>query len=170
MAGGRKHMRIFFLFPVFLLSLAALIRMSLVLSGRLKGPLLSTYEPYGEEQPFYPLPMLLFWMGTLIFTSGVLLYGSARGFIGLDLIGFSLWILALLAHYFRGIGMSVMRLLPTLPRWTLRLRDVAGRVERRRVAYMWLRLPRRTRLLYNISDRFFFLWVDLVVMASVGDT
>jgi hypothetical protein len=40
------------------------------------------------------------------------------------------------------------------------------RAERRRLAYMWLRLPAKLRLIYNSNDRAFMEWADMVILST----
>ncbi len=143
----------------------------MVLLGILKGPLLETFQLYGtrEDPDYYPYTAILFWMATLFFAAGTLLFGFSRPFIATDVIALLLWFLSFLTWRFKPSLERVLRYLPTLPRWYVRLKQKTGRVERRRIAYMWLHLPQRTRLIYNTSDRFFFRWAELVILATVND-
>ncbi len=58
----------------------------------------------------------------------------------------------------------------SLPHWYVELRERTTREERRRIAYMWLCLPRSTRLHYNGSDRNFQIWADQVILATISQT
>ena len=51
------------------------------------------------------------------------------------------------------------------PRWYREIVDHTSREERRKLSYMWLGLPMRTRLLYNADHAEFRKWVELVVLS-----
>ena len=52
------------------------------------------------------------------------------------------------------------------PRWYSELNDRTTREERRRLGYMWLRLPISLKMVYDTNDHAFFQWVDLVLVAT----
>lgn len=158
------------LFVLLVASLVFVGRIILVLAGMHKGPLLRVFEPYGFVEPYYnPLPALLFWFGMLLFTTGVLREGIERDFGTTDLFAVFFFTLAWLSVQFNKGLRALLERLPTLPRWYGHLLGIAERVERRRIAYMWLRLPLRLRLLYNTNDRAFFLWAEMVIMATIHE-
>jgi hypothetical protein len=156
---------------LFLISLFAIVRIGLIITGMLKGPVLEAYEVYGEEEPFYyPWAWLVFWIAWIVIWGGVIVNrdlgkNTITNYIGLFLLFIS-WLIYLSKEYVR----KNFTFLPPIPFWYAKLCENTTRYERRRIAYMWLRLPLRTRLLYSASDHFFFLWVDLVVMASVRES
>lgn len=154
---------------VFFAALAFLGRHCLVLFGWLKGPILRECEKYGGDEAYYLalLPLLL-WGGVFTITLGAWL----SAFVGLSfpLTGLGVaMILAALAGYNSPTVAARWHRLVRLPRWYHELLDRTDRYERRRIAYMWLRLPWRARLAYNGDDRAFFVWVDLIVMGTVLD-
>src|SRR5690606_37559229 len=52
-----------------LISLALLIRTVLIAIGLLKGPVLQTFEKYGDDETIYhPMPAMLLWTGMLLIT------------------------------------------------------------------------------------------------------
>lgn len=158
-------------FVVMFISLAGLIRAFLVLTGLHKGPILAMFERYGGDEPFfYPLPGILFWMGILMVSGGFLL----QNWFAIDdtlilMVTFVMLMLAWTAHYVTDHVYQMQDRFPVLPVWYGRLKEETSRKERRRIAYMWLRLPLRTRLLYSANDRAFFLWADLVIAATVRE-
>jgi hypothetical protein len=89
------------------------------------------------------------------------------GAFGITAIHFR--VLAWIAWHFADHVRSHIDFMLVLPIWYAKLRENTTRSEQRRLAYMWLRLPLRTRLLYNASDHYFFLWADLVIAASVRE-
>jgi hypothetical protein len=62
---------------------------------------------------------------------------------------------------------SLLDKLPIYPIWHRKLRDYTSRYERRRIGYLWLRLPPHLRALLNRHDEIFLQWADFVVMGSV---
>ena len=136
-----------------IISLGFAIRLSLVLAGLYKGPILKTFEPYGPDDPvFFPVPHLLLWGSLMVISGGALLKAT---------IPFTLSFGPL------GLILLIWKSLPAFPKWYARFLEDTSRGERRRIAYMWLRLPWRTRLLYNANDRLFFIWAEYVIVATV---
>ncbi len=159
---------LFFTLPLFLLSVIMLARLAMIVTGIHKGPLLNLFEKYGDaEDNFYITPRALFWSGVLTFSlrgvfSGLIYIPSRWEILG-ALLAASGYFYTRLSPEVKNIRLS----LPALPFWYNELRERTTREERRRLAYMWLRLPLRTRLLYNTHDRAFFVWADLVIMATL---
>ncbi len=155
---------------LFILSLAVLIRYSMVIAGLLKGPVLETFEQYGNEDPvYYPWPQILGWLGLMVMSVGTLTSTSGRTFSTANVIGLAFWFMGWMMYTFRRQITAELDALPHVPLWLDKLSQNTGRYERRRIAYMWLRLPLRTRLLYNANGRLFFQWAELVIMATVRD-
>jgi hypothetical protein len=160
----------FFALLVFVISLLALIRHFLVFAGMHKGPVLATFEVYGEEPRYYPLPWILLWIGLMVMSIGYILHQwLVIDFLTMGLLGVVILFLAWISVNYSESVQQYSHRLPVLPLWYARLQENTSRNERRRLAYMWLRLPLRTRLLYNASDHAFFLWADLVIAATVGE-
>jgi len=145
-----------------------LTRQVMILTGQLKGPVLSCFEVYGErERAYHPIPQLLGWSGFLLLVSGeligsILRFDNIAVILGLVSVGSAF----LLYHYRESLA-TYDHLLPTLPTWYRELCRETTRHERRRIAYLWLRLPLRTRMIYNISDRLFFRWAELVILSTL---
>jgi hypothetical protein len=160
----------YFVLPVFVISLLFLIRYFLVFAGMHKGPVLATFEVYGEEPRFYPLPWMLFWIAVMVISIGYVLdQWLVIDFLATTVLGVLILFLAWTSANYSDVVQHYSHRLPVLPLWYARLQENTSRNERRRLAYMWLRLPLRTRLLYNASDHAFFLWADLVIAATVGE-
>ncbi|GAB4315206.1 MAG: hypothetical protein Kow00117_07250 [Phototrophicales bacterium] len=158
----------FFVFFTFgIISIVFLIRDILVLLGVYKDPILILFQRYGNHEPvYYPFPALLFWLGLLVISVGWVIQSITTIHVPSLEISFLLWFLAYLAHQFQQPSQDAM---PVLPSWYRQLMQETSRVERRRIAYMWLRLPLRTRLLYSASNHQFFLWADLVIIATIEE-
>jgi hypothetical protein len=143
----------------------ALLYYAAIVSGLYKDPLLARFRAYGKEQHHYPLCRLLD-----IFSAWCLMMASM-----LD---------ALTAHTRRtnsssaalflimglsALGTSVSArhkpvLREALPRWYFTLLRTANRHERRRIAFAWLRIPRRMRWRLNGDQKAFGTWADTVRM------
>lgn len=151
-----------------LISLIFLIRTFMIMAGILKGPVLQTFEKYGDAENIYqPLPSLLFWSGILVvFISPAISDALIMNTGTIALPGF----LMILAAYLTATNPQYVREHPDVfliyPRWYHQLRDRTSRYERRRIAYRWLWLPPRLRLIYSGSDRAFNQWADLVIMTT----
>jgi hypothetical protein len=148
-------------------SIAYLMWHTLVLIGMLKGPILRKYEKYGDDEPFYyPLPGMFIAAAVLSVVGGHVIAPVTRiwclpfgpGVI-LAGVGWLVWDRKFIAQKHPEIFQAY-------PRWCRELREYTSRLERRRIAYMWLRLPFRTRLVLNSNDRAFLLWADMVVVAT----
>lgn len=154
-------------------SLVLLFRLLLIITGMHKGPVLEIYEKYGDEEPvFYPWPQLLLWISLGIIALGMMSDGRIRALNVATVMGFVMLSASWGLFNFQGHVKTFMdhRALPIVPTWLGRLNENTTRYERRRIAYMWLRLPIRTRLIYNSSDQLFFQWADLVIMATVRES
>jgi hypothetical protein len=155
---------------VFCVSAFFLGRLIIILLGWWKAPVLKSLEPYAPvESLFDPLPLLLFWVGMLILNGGlfVSIWFDLR--TPLFLIGA---LLIYLAYFVYQRSEKMVRSLRILhyPRWYDELRTRTTREERRRIAYMWLRLPDGTRAAFNTNHAAFNQWVDLVILATVQQT
>jgi MFS family permease len=145
--------------------------LALILGGLYKTPLLALFEKYGDaENQFQPVTQGAAAVGALIAS------GAALSAVDQPWVWALFWIglaLAVTAAY------AVLRTPPSgrwrhddwpqLPRWYYALRQYTTRQERRRIAYMWLWLPRRTRSLYHANDRAFLLWADLVIAGTLSE-
>lgn len=129
--------------------------------GAIKDPILQSFEVFGEERPYSPSLWLVIWTATTLYLSlflyfhpgMVLLFGAIVGMV----------ISAFQAPMYR-FRMRHQVLFGTFPEWYHALVQRTDREERRRIAYLWLRLPMRTRWLYNARTEFFWQWVDQVLV------
>ncbi len=153
----------------FIFSLGMLARLGLVATGKFKDPLLAQFERYGgAELTFNLIPSALMWTGLALMCG----QGALSPFLllpgSMTFFGFLFFV----------IGGGIFLLEPDLrdhisnfsprPPWYRKLLTYTSRTERRQIAYMWLRLPRRTRLRYNVNDKAFYQWADLIVMSATG--
>lgn len=151
------------------------MRYLLIMGGMYKGPILQNFERYGgTERHYFPIEQMLFFFGIIVISGGSLLQKIATYNIHSTAIGIVILVSSWVITYFRYLATTETRQsftnsLPTFPNWYARLENTTSRVERRRIAYMWLRLPFRTRMLYNVNDRLFFIWAELVIISSVDE-
>lgn len=143
----------------------------LALVGLHKGAVLNTFEKYGGEDPvYYPWARVFFWLGMLAFSAGAIFAPYLGSLVIGNLAGVLFLMLAFGArqyqHYIVETGGKILVLMPP---WYRKLLEITSRYERRRIAYMWLHLPLRTRLIYNASDRLFFQWAELVIMSTTRE-
>jgi hypothetical protein len=143
-------------------------RTLLVAFGWLKGPVLQNFEKYGEdENPYYILPYLLLWGGSFTLMSSIWISDTLHFWFAGELLGFAIMLVAWTA--FRGAGYVQRHPNEWIfyPHWLYELQERTTRLERRRIAYMWLRLPWRMRLSLNGSDRAFSHWADMIIMSTL---
>ena len=149
--------------PVFMFAVMALfLRACLVTLGFYKEPILTAFQQYGDEVGFSPLFESLAWGGVLAYLLFVVLVPSSF----LVLIGVFCFVMFVMLYW--RIRDSVLRhpqVFLRFPNWYREIVDHTTREERRKLAYMWLALPLRTRLLYNAQHEEFRKWVELVVLS-----
>jgi hypothetical protein len=153
--------------PLFV-SLGFLIRTTLIMVGILKGPILHTFEKYGDtETIYYPLPSLLLWGGVFVVTCAFWLAAPLGSWAAIAMPGILLIGGAYYAYTHPEIAQQYPQIFMSYPRWYFELRERTSRYERRRIAYMWLWLPRRMQMAFNGSDQAFNQWADLVIIATI---
>jgi len=153
--------------PLLLLgALAYFMRHVLIFTGLLKGPVLRYFEKYGDEEDFYnPIIPTLGWGGiTLLLLDTWLRYHHLYTLWGLRQFSVLLLISAFLAFE---IARNNQHGIWLYPRWAHDLSARTSRIERRRLAYMWLHLSPRLRLTYNSNTDAFMQWADLVILATL---
>ncbi|QPC81632.1 hypothetical protein G4Y79_18335 [Phototrophicus methaneseepsis] len=142
--------------------LVILLRSVLVVIGLYKDPILSSFEKYGEESVYSPMMALIIW--AFIFLSYHLII-----FVESSLLKIVIVVVSLVIFHTLFTNRDLLRQYNTVfrlfPRWYAQLSQRTSREERRRIAYLWLRLPLRTRLLYNTNDFYFNQWADLVLLS-----
>lgn len=148
---------------IFLVALYFLARTVLVIAGNVKGPVIRTWQYYGPEEPIYqPIPHFLLWFGLF----SLILPSIATIHFPMEAVAFLFIVIA----YFLFTNPHIARKYPHIflryPRWMYELNARTGRYERRRIAFMWLRLPRRLRAVYNSDDHAFAEWADFVILGT----
>ncbi len=149
--------------PVALFSVSMLfLRACLVTLGFYKEPILAAFQRYGDEVGFSPLFEACVWGMVAAYLGFVLLVPSSF----LILIGILMFVVFFMLYW--RVRDSVMRhpqIFLRFPAWYREIVDRTTREERRKLSYMWLGLPIRTRLLYNAQHDEFRKWVELVVLS-----
>jgi hypothetical protein len=143
----------------------ALLYYAAIVSGLYKDPLLARFRAYGKERYPYPLCRLLdvlgVWclmMASMLDALTVHTHRTNSAAAGLFLV---MSVMAL------GASMTARHkpaLREALPRWYFTLLRTADRHERRRIAFAWLRIPRRMRWRLNGDQKAFGTWADTVRM------
>ncbi|GAB1420573.1 hypothetical protein MASR2M15_06770 [Anaerolineales bacterium] len=138
------------------------IRSILIVIGIYKDPVLGKLSVYGEENIYVPALNMLLWSTIML-----LLF---IGFI-VDTVAYFILILVFMCMIFifynslRNLVLKYLQELALYPKWYQVLMMKADRDERRRIAYLWLNLPLRLRLVYSTNDHLFEQWTDLVLMS-----
>lgn len=147
--------------------LAFLARTTLIMAGLLKDPILRLCRKYGDDETIYN-PMLPLFISTgILLIVGSLWIGtySDIGWVAFW-FGILMCVAAWMTHERNEFIMRYERLFLMYPHWYAELRERTSRYERRRISYMWLRLPWRLRLFYNSHDGAFWAWADMVIMGA----
>jgi hypothetical protein len=155
---------------LFIVTVLGLGRSALVLIGLYKDPILWTFEQYGPDERL-PLPLVTVaaWLGGFLIAIGLWISLYIRVKFPLTEAGVVILLLAGTCYYYYSfIWKWYYRVIP-YPRWHHELLGRTTRYERRRIAYMWLHLPWRLRLMYNSSDKNFFVWADFVIMGTIRE-
>ncbi|MCQ3932436.1 MAG: hypothetical protein DPW16_18460 [Chloroflexi bacterium] len=149
----------------FVLSGIFLSRSILITLGLLKGPVLRAFERYGDEEGDYnSLLYLLFWMGMFSVMSGLWLARLSRNvFFPMEFIG----VVLLIGSSFAYRKPHIVERIFHYPVWYYELKERTSRSERRRIAYMWLHISRKGKLIYNSSDFAFNQWADLIIVSTI---
>ena len=143
-------------------------RLMLIILGLIKGPVLQTFEKYGdEENRFFMMPRFLFWTGLLVILASFWFSSVIGVLFPAQFLGILLIIGGVLARRMAHYAVTHPSPYWIYPHWLNNLLDRTSRLERRRIAYMWLRLPWKTRLLYNSNDRAFLEWADFIILSTL---
>ena len=149
-------------FTLLLLCSIQTCRAIFVMSGMYKDPVLASFEHFGEEEPvFSPVFNIFVWGASVVYLL-LFLYFPAGMLITIGvIIAVPIYSFRYEVTQFVKNQQSPSRMFPL---WYGDLVDRTTRQERRRIAYMWLRLPARTRIIYNTSTPYFMHWVDQVLL------
>jgi hypothetical protein len=143
----------------------ALLYYAAIVSGLYKDPLLARFRVYGKEQHHYPVCRFLD-----IFSAWCLMMASMLDALTVrtrHTNDFAPALFLILGVMALGMSVSARRkpvLREALPRWYFTLLRTANRHERRRIAFAWLRIPRRMRWRLNSDQKAFGTWADTVRM------
>ena len=151
-------------------SIIFLVRATLILVGYLKDPILRTFSEYGPREKLYmPGQQLLLWGGVLSFCAGLWAAPYQGLSATLTTFGILMGVVVAIGYTYAEQAEKIHLKILKYPLWYHDLRERTTRYERRRIAYMWLHLPWRLRLLYNSSDSSFFIWADFVIMGTIRE-
>ena len=138
------------------------IRSTLVTFGYYKEPLLAAFQKYGEESALSPLLDMLIWGGIMAYMLFIVIVPSSL----LVLLGVMVFTTFMIVYWrVKDNIMNYPAVFLQYPRWYRDIVDHTSREERRKISYMWLGLPFRTRLLFNAREDAFRKWVELVVIS-----
>ena len=151
------------LLPLVLMAVSILfLRACLVTLGFYKEPILSAFQQYGDEVGFSPFFESCIWGLALAYLIFILLVPSSF----LVLIGIFAFVLFFMLYWrVKDNILEHPEIFLRFPSWYRDIVDHTTREERRKLSYMWLGLPLRTRLLYNAQHEEFRKWVELVVLS-----
>ncbi len=136
-------------------------RAFLITIGAIKDPILQSFEAFGEERSYSPSLRLLLWTTLTLYLSLFLYFHAGMLLLFGSIIGMFISVFQAPLYRFR---VQHQQLFGTFPQWYHSLVQRTDREERRRIAYLWLRLPSRTRWLYNARTEFFWQWIDQVLV------
>jgi hypothetical protein len=155
---------------LFTVVLVGLVRSVLIVVGLYKTPIIHSFESYGQDEvPPMPVMTLAVWMGALTALMGMVGVWSLRLNSTFMFAGILVLIASAAAFYWRNAFAQTYHRYAWFPRWYYDLRERTTRYERRRIAYMWLMLPRRSRLIYNSSDLQFRVWADFIILGTTRE-
>ena len=138
------------------------IRAALITLGFYKEPILVAFQRYGDEVGFSPIVDVCTWGLVLVYLFFMLVVPSAF----LLMFGIVAFVVFFLLYWrVKDSILEYPHLFLKFPRWYREIVDHTSREERRKLSYMWLGLPLRTRLLYNAQHDAFRKWVELVVIS-----
>jgi hypothetical protein len=146
-----------------LVATGVLIYYGIIISGIYKDPLLARFRTYGKKQEHYPFCRFLEALG----------WWSLMVSSMLDALTIRTWransfapVIFLVLSFMALAGSAIARRKPalreSLPRWYFALLRTANRHERRRIAFAWLRVPRKMRWRLNGDQHAFRIWADMV--------
>lgn len=150
-----------------LIATGALVYYLIVASGLFKGSLMAHFRSYGPDKPLYPFSRLLdtlaVWSLMVSSMLDSLTMESRTDWVFAPAVFFSISLMA-----FAGSAITRWRpeLRESLPRWYHELLVDSTRLERRHLAYAWLRIPRRMRWRLNSDQASFRVWADMVRLTA----
>lgn len=147
---------------IFMVACLSFIRAALIALGYYKEPVLAAFQQYGDEVGFSPLLDMILWGSIMSYLIFVAIVPSSM------LILFGVVAVVLFVAMYWQVKDNIMNypaIFLQYPRWYRDIVDHTSREERRKISYMWLGLPFKTRLLYNAREDAFRKWVELVVIS-----
>lgn len=151
----------FFLFIITVFAFAMAVRAFLVVIGVYKDPVFTSFEDYGEERIFSPMFSFVSWGG---FFAYIMLFWYLNPGVAFSLGLIIVLPLTATRATFLDMLYKYHESFRIFPLWYYRLVQNTDRQERRRLAYLWLRLPLKTRMIYNTHTILFEQWVEQVLV------
>jgi hypothetical protein len=148
-----------------LFTTGALLYYAAIVSGLYKDPLMARFRTYGKEQHHYPFCRLVEIFSVWCVMMASMLDAMTVRTRNTNSFAPALFLIAGLVAL--GVSFAARRkatLREALPRWYFTLLRTANRHERRRIAFAWLRIPRRMRWRLNSDQKAFGTWADTVRM------
>ncbi len=148
-----------------LFTTGALLYYAAIVSGLYKDPLLARFRAYGKEQRHYPFCRLVEIFSVWCVMMASMLDAMTVRTRNTNSFAPALFLIAGVVAL--GVSFAARRkatLRELLPRWYFTLLRTANRHERRRIAFAWLRIPRRMRWRLNSDQKAFGTWADTVRM------
>ncbi len=154
-------MILFFIISFFIVAIL-FFRASLITLGYYKEPVLTAFQQYGDEVNFSPLLETVLW-GILL---GYMFFVALVPSSSLIMLGVVMFVVFVSLYWQLKDNINNRPdVFLQYPRWYREIVDHTSREERRKLSYMWLVLPFRTRLLYNTRQDAFHKWVELVMLS-----
>ncbi len=148
------------------LATGALVYYGALVSGMLKDPLMTRLRMYGSERHYYPFCRFLDILGawSLMIASMLDALRDRSNNVYAPAI-----FLTISAIAFGGslISRQVRAVRELLPEWYFNLQRHASREERRRIAFAWLRIPKKMRWRLNGDRNSFDVWADMVRLSVI---
>ncbi|MDZ4771082.1 MAG: hypothetical protein SGJ24_18325 [Chloroflexota bacterium] len=153
-----------------IITAGAVVRVGLIAAGVLKSPIMTFLARYDTSDTYFLLPQALLVLALFVGSlSGLLGQIEPRAGAAMPIAGI-LAVLSYGAWMLKNRAAHHAHILALFPLWIVRLTQETTREERRRIAFLWLRLPQRARWRYDFSPHHFALWCDLVILGTVTQT
>lgn len=155
----------FVLWLCLILSVCFLLRLLLIWQGLLKTPVMRSLQNYNKHSHYSLSAWLILWLGLFSVSGSILLLNALNSRFPLYLPGILLLFIAI--YQLTPTDRNTIRKPHLQPYWYRELAKYSSLDEQRQIAYLWLRLPPRLKTYFELNDRAFFAWSDLVLL-SIG--
>lgn len=152
------------------LAAVLLVRAVMIAAGLHKGPVMAFLAQYTSDDTYYVLPGVFGWLTLFLWAGATSLAFIEPRTAGAQVLAVPAALLTLAAWAARGAAGTTWPWLTALPAWLNEMSAFTTREERRRIAFLWMRLPKQAQLHYSVSAYHFHLWCDLVILGTVTQT